>query len=78
MRGREQEIPDVVWIAFTFLVVVGLVVGFLCGIGELSGAGLLVFFFGALAGFIPWACWKLDPDLMRQESAYRGKEKQGD
>jgi uncharacterized membrane protein len=68
---REREIPDPVWIAFTVLVVVGIVLGFVCGLGKLSGAGLLVFFFGALAGFIPWACWKLDPDLMRRESAYR-------
>jgi len=75
---HEPEFPDVVWITFTFLVVVGVIVGFLCGTGGLSGAGLLVFFFGALAGFIPWACWKLDPDLMRRESAYRSKEKQED
>lgn len=78
MSRHEQEIPDAVWIAFTVLVVVGVIVGFLCGLGELSGAGLLVFFFGALAGFIPWACWKLDPGLMRRESAYRGKPKQED
>jgi hypothetical protein len=71
MSGREREIPDPVWIAFTVLVVVGMGLGFACGIGKVSGAGLLVFFFGALAGFIPWACWKLDPDLMRRESAYR-------
>jgi hypothetical protein len=71
VRGREREIPDPVWLAFTVLVVVGIGLGFVCGLGKLSGAGLLVFFFGALAGFIPWACWKLDPDLMRRESAYR-------
>jgi hypothetical protein len=69
VRGREQEIPDTVWIAFTVLVLVGIALGFFCGTGKLSGTGLLVYFFGALAGFIPWACWKLDPGLMRRESA---------
>lgn len=71
MSGRQQEIPDSVWIAFTVLAVVGIVLGFICGLGKVSGAGLLVFFFGALAGFIPWACWKLDPGLLRRESASR-------
>lgn len=77
MNGQpSRALPDSVSTVFLALLLVGGVVGFLSGAGVLSGAGLAVFIFTALAVFVPWAIWKLNPDGLSEESAYRPKDSQ--
>jgi hypothetical protein len=71
MRRESNQVPDVVWRAFTALIIVGAVMGILCGSGATSGGSLLAFLFGALAIFVPWAVWKLDVSLIKEMSDYR-------
>jgi hypothetical protein len=72
MNDAGQDIPDSVLTAYFSLLLVGAVCGVLAGAKVLSGVGLGIFIFGALAIFVPWAIWKLNPELLKQESAYRG------
>lgn len=43
------------------LLISGVFLGAFYGLGLVSGLVLDLVFFGALAVFVPWAVWKLDP-----------------
>jgi hypothetical protein len=76
VRRSSPRVPGSVWDAFTALVGIGMVVGFLCGAGAFAGAAFLIFFYGALTVFVPWAVSRLDPALLSSDPAYkRGREK---
>jgi uncharacterized membrane protein YhaH (DUF805 family) len=47
--------------AFLALLLIGVVLGLLFGLGELSVMALDLAFFGGLALFVPWAVLRLDP-----------------
>lgn len=66
-----QIIPDGVWSAYTVIVVIGALFGFLSGFGLLSPLVLLVILLGAVAVFVPWAVCRLNPESLRNESVYR-------
>jgi hypothetical protein len=73
--GSKRELPTAVWSAYFGIVAVGLVVGFLSGAGVISWGALVVFMVGSVAGFVSWAVWKLDPDVVTKGRAYRqGRE----
>jgi hypothetical protein len=63
--------------AFAGLLFVGCVFGFLAGADILSGAALAIFIFGALVVFVPWAVWRLDPEMLAEEPRYRDGESGG-
>jgi hypothetical protein len=70
----KTSLPLAIWVAYAFLVLVGCGIGFACGAERLSPIGLVIFVFGSLAGFIPWAVWKLDPSTLVDSDTYRSGE----
>jgi hypothetical protein len=70
----DESIPPSVATAFVGVTVAGIAVGLLAGAGLVSGGALAAFILGALAVFIPWGVWQLDPETLSQADAY-SKEK---
>lgn len=66
--------PDAVWNAFWVLLLVGFLLGALCGAGTLSGLGLGIFMAGAIVGFVPWAVAMIDPRTLADEPEYKGED----
>lgn len=77
MRDEPQVMPDPVWNAFWVLLIVGFVLGLLCGAGLLSGLGLVIFVAGVLVGFVPWAVALIDPRTLPDEPEYKGVDDDG-
>lgn len=77
MNRRSRELFSTsVSFAFAALLFIGCVFGFLAGVEVLSGAALAIFLFGALVVFVPWAVWRLDPELLTEEPKYRDEKRQ--
>jgi hypothetical protein len=75
MRQNDKDtIPTSAWIAYFSLVAVGAALGVLTGANAISGASLAVFILSAIAGFIPWAIWNLDPESLEESDAYKKDE----
>ena len=67
----DDSIPLSVATAYVGITVAGIAVGLLAGAGFISGAALAIFILGALAVFIPWAIWQLDPETLSNSDAFR-------
>lgn len=70
----DESIPLAVATAYIGITIAGIAVGLLAGAGFVSGEALAVFILGALAVFIPWGVWQLDPETLAQADAYRKDE----
>lgn len=75
MRHDDKDtIASSAWIAYFSLVLIGAILGLLTGAGTIPGASLAVFVLAAVAGFIPWAIWNLDPESLEESEAYEKRE----
>lgn len=77
MSGARQVMPDAVWNAFWVILVVGFVLGVMCGAGLISGLGLVIFMAGVVAGFVSWAVALIDPRTLADEPEYQGRDGEG-
>lgn len=70
----DKSLDSSVLAAFFGLNAVGIAVGVLAGGGMISGAALAVFILGAVAGFVLWAIWRVDPEALASSDAYKKAE----
>jgi len=70
-----RPMAKVIWKAFGAVSVVGGLVGLLAGAELVSGLGLVVFLFLALAVFVIWAVTMLDPQALTEEPEYQGEDR---
>jgi hypothetical protein len=66
--------PNAAWTAYWVLVVVGIVLGLLCGAGSLSGLGLGIFMAVAIAVFVSWAVLMIDPKRLADHPTYKNED----